>query len=53
MVLEDSRSEKKKEKFNFKKRKDCTIHSIKELKKNMTKHHNPLKTIKINKFIKY
>jgi hypothetical protein len=33
MVLEDSRSEKKKEKFNFKKRKDCTIHSIKEVEK--------------------
>ena len=52
MVLEDSRSEKKKEKFNFKKRKDCTICSIKEVEYFLCNLDKAVKSIKIYKFLK-
>ena len=52
MVLEDSRSEKKKEKFNFKKRKDCTIHSIKEVEYFLCNLDKAIKSIHVYKFFK-
>ena len=40
------------EKFNFKKRKDCTIHSIKEVEYFLCNLDKAVKSIKIYKFLK-
>lgn len=52
MVLEDNRSQKKKEKLNLKKRKDCTICSIKEVEYFLCNLDKAVKSIKIYKFLK-
>lgn len=52
MVLENKHSKKGEEKFNFKKRKDCTIHSIKEVEYFLCNLDKVVKSIKIYKFLK-
>ena len=52
MVLEDKSFKKKKEKFNFKKKKDCTIRSIKEVEYFLCNLDKTIKSIHVYKFFK-
>lgn len=52
MVLENKHPKKKYEKFNLKKKKDCTIHSVKEVEYFLCNLDKAIKSIKIYKFLK-
>ena len=50
--MENKHPKKKCEKFNFKKRKDCTIRSVKEVEYFLCNLDKAVKSIKIYKFLK-
>lgn len=50
--MDYNRSDKKDKKFNFAEKKDCTIHSIKEIEFFLCNLNKALKSFKIYKFLK-
>ena len=48
----ENNNSKNNNKFNFKKRKDCTIHSIKEIEFFLCNLNKAIKSFKIYKFLK-
>lgn len=50
--MERNYSNKNKKKFNFAERKDCTIHSIKEIEFFLCNLDKAIKSFKIYKFLK-
>ena len=51
--MDDNGLEKNKKKFNFKEKKDCTIHSIKEVEFFLCNFNKAIKSFKVFKFLKW
>jgi len=51
--MDNTGFDKNKKKFNFKEKKDCTIHSIKEIEFFLCNFNKAIKLFKIYKFLKW